>query len=641
LKGKVSMANFRTQSLSGRRLLWIAALALAACSVLPPPVAQRPGTELAAENAARKGDHAQAATQYENLAAVRVPPERVDMQLAAAREWLAAARPAEAARVLSAISAPLSAAQSLERSLLDAETALLANRAQDAWQKFSAISESAATAPATAGAAGAAGAAQRYYMLKMRIALAVARPVDAVRAEIAAEGFAANAAERTQLRTRLLAALRDAREHGVKLEPAASPDPIVAGWLELGAIATDSHGSSLIGESEAASWRAKYPNHPALEVLAQALPPPLVMAAAGGRIALLLPLSGAAAGQAATVRDGFLSAYYQLPAATRPTLQVYDTGAVTAAAAVQQARAEGSSFIVGPLTREDVAAVADLGSQSVPVLALNFLPADRAAPPGLYQFALSPEEEARQVARRMLADGHRRGVALVPRGDWGNRVIDAFTRELTAGGGSLITQAVYDPAEHDYSDELKAILHVEDSDARHVRLQNVLGTKLNFEPRHRGDIEFVFVVPESATNARLIEPQLKFFYAGDIATYSLSNAFEPDATDANRDADGLMYPDMPWMVSDDSSLDAIRSNIEQAWGNGVAWRSRLFAFGYDACQLMLALSSGRQKLAEVQVAGLSGQLHFDAQGRIQRDLIWVQVRDGEPKRLIASPGDTP
>jgi outer membrane PBP1 activator LpoA protein len=633
LKGKVSMANFRTLTSGARRLMWIAVLGLAACSALPPPVAQRPGTELAADNAARRGDHAQAATQYENLAAARVPPERVDMQLAAAREWLAAARPGEAARVLSGIIAPQNAAQSLEHSLLDAETALLANHAQEAWQKFAAISESAATT--------AAGPAQRYYMLKMRIALAVARPVDAVRAEITAEGFTANAAERTQLRTRLLAALRDAREHGVKLEAAASPDPIVAGWLELGAIATEGHGTSLIAEAEAASWRAKYPNHPALEVLAQALPPPLVTAAAGGSIALLLPLSGPAAGQAATVRDGFLSAYYQLPAATRPALQVYDTGAVTAAAAVSQARAAGSSFIVGPLTREDVAAVADLGSQSVPVLALNFLPADRAAPAGLYQFALSPEEEARLVARRILADGRRRGVALVPRGDWGNRVIDAFTRELTAGGGSLITQAVYDPSEHDYSDQLKGILHVDDSDARHVRLQNVLGTKLNFEPRHRGDIEFVFVVPESATNARLIEPQLKFFYAGDIPSYSLSNAFEPEATDANRDADGLMYPDMPWMVSDDGSLDAIRGNIEQAWGNGVAWRSRLFAFGYDACQLMLALSGGRQKLAEVQIAGLSGQLHFDPQGRVQRELIWVQLRDGEPKRLTASAGDSP
>jgi outer membrane PBP1 activator LpoA protein len=102
-----------------------------------------------------------------------------------------------------------------------------------------------------------------------------------------------------------------------------------------------------------------------------------------------------------------------------------------------------------------------------------------------------------------------------------------------------------------------------------------------------------------------------------------------------------MYPDMPWMVSDDSSLDAIRGNIEQAWGNGVAWRSRLFAFGYDACQLMLALSGGRQKLAEVQIAGLSGQLHFDAQGRVQRELIWVQLRDGEPKRLTVSTGDPP
>jgi len=232
-------------------------------------------------------------------------------------------------------------------------------------------------------------------------------------------------------------------------------------------------------------------------------------------------------------------------------------------------------------------------------------------------------------------------VALVPRGDWGNRVIDAFTRELTAGGGGLITQAVYDPSEHDYSYELKDILRVEDSEARHAHLQNVLGIKLNFEPRHRGDIEFVFIVPESATNARLIQPQLKFFYAGDIPSYSLSNAYEPDTTDANRDIDGLLYPDMPWMVSDDPSLEAIRANIEQAWGNGVAWRSRLFAFGYDACQLMLALSGGHQKLSEIQIAGLSGELHFDANGRVQRELIWVQSRDGEPKRLSGSAADSP
>ena len=125
----VSMVQLRMLDGAGRVLALLALLALAACAALPPPVTQRAGTEAAAEAAARHGDHAQAASQYENLAAARVPPERVDLQLAAAREWLAAARAADAARVLAAISAPQSAPQSLERSLLEAETALLANRA--------------------------------------------------------------------------------------------------------------------------------------------------------------------------------------------------------------------------------------------------------------------------------------------------------------------------------------------------------------------------------------------------------------------------------------------------------------------------------------------------------------------------------
>ena len=150
----------------------------------------------------------------------------------------------------------------------------------------------------------------------------------------------------------------------------------------------------------------------------------------------------------------------------------------------------------------------------MPVLALNYLPAEQRAPSGLYEYALSPENEARMVARRILADGHRHGFAMVPRGDWGNRVIDAFTHELTAGGGSLISQIQYDPAAHDYGDELRSVLRVSESEARHQRLQSVLGTKLNFEPRHRGDIDFVFIVPESATNARLIEPSSSFSMPG-------------------------------------------------------------------------------------------------------------------------------
>jgi outer membrane PBP1 activator LpoA protein len=144
------------------------------------------------------------------------------------------------------------------------------------------------------------------------------------------------------------------------------------------------------------------------------------------------------------------------------------------------------------------------------------------------------------------------------------------------------------------------------------------------------------VVTERATNARLMVPQLKYFYAGDIPTYALSTAYEPDSVDANRDIDGLLYPDMPWMLSDDSGLDSVRATIGQSWEGKSAWRTRLFAFGYDACQLMIAMSAQPRDVSAVQVNGLTGQLHVDPKGRILRDLLWVQVHDGDPRRIAPS-----
>ena len=64
----------------------------------------------------------------------------------------------------------------------------------------------------------AAPAANRYFALRMRIALAAARPADAVRAEVASERFVPGAAERRTQRSALLDALRNAREHGIVLE---------------------------------------------------------------------------------------------------------------------------------------------------------------------------------------------------------------------------------------------------------------------------------------------------------------------------------------------------------------------------------------------------------------------------------------
>jgi len=610
-------------------------LLLSSCLSLPPQVAPLAPQRQSAAELSRRGEHAQAAGSYEALAASSAPDARVELLLSAAREWLAATRPADAARDLAAIHAPPGSAQAYERALLDAEAFLGLQRPQAAWSEISALP--AASAPA---------AALQYYSLRMRIALADDRPVEGIRAEASCEPYTPGTAQRLQLRSQLLAGLLQARARGVSLAPGRQSDVLVRGWLELGATAVRPGATSLNSAALAARWRARYPDHPGVAILAQAFPTPLGSTAPGSRLALLLPLSGPNAADGATVRDGFLSALYQLPAASRPPLRLYDTAAIPAARALMQARADGSTFIVGPLLSDAVAAVANLGPEPIPLLALNLLPDGQAAPADLYQFALSPYDEARMVARRVLADGRQHGIIVVPRNPWGMRVATAFERELTLGGGSVIAQVTYDPAAHDYGDELSSVLRIDDSEARHERLERALGTKLNFEPRHRGDIQFVFIIPYDEINARLIEPQLRYYYAADIPSYSISRAYEPEGLDANQDIAGLMYPDMPWMVDAQGAVADLRSSIGDAWGNRADWRNRLFAFGYDACQLMLAMSAPGSNPATVQIDGLTGQLHFDAQRRVQRDLIWVRVdARGDPRPLAASappePGGAP
>lgn len=551
--------------------------------------------------------------------------EQADLQLQATRSWLRAGRGGEAARVLATITVPLTPVQRIERQLLDADITLAAGQAQLAWQKMSAIAEPTGTS-----------LAPQYFDSRMRIALAAARPLEGVRSEMAAERLSTTAAARTQLRRELLEQLRRARERGVKLEPEASQDTTVRGWLDLGALASDTGGSSINGASEAARWRARYPDHPASELLATALAAPLPTSGRLHKIALLLPVTGQASGYATIIKNGFDFAWRQLPADGRPEVQVYDTGVLPVNDALNQARSEGGDFIVGPLTRTEVD-VAAASSISVPVLALNYLSSGRSAPAGMYQYALSPEEDARVVARRLLAAGQKRGVALAPTGDWGTRVLAAFTQELLAGGGTLLAQAVYDPAGHDFGAPIRSVLATDQSFARRQRLETTLNVKLEFEPRSRADLNFVFA-PGQAANLRLLRPQLRFQYAGAVPVYATADAYAADGGVANQDLDGLILPALPWLVPNSGSADAVRQAAQDAAGDNTAWQSGLYAFGYDACQLALAIAASGRDHGNVRVDGLSGQLTIDAAGRVHREPLWARIsRSGEPRIVVGSP----
>lgn len=604
-------------------------LLLAGCAGLPPatfPGASQATTPQAAEAAARRGDHSQAASLYETLAAGSAPAEAGNLRLQAATEFLQAGRASDAGRLVSSLGgagAVLNADQSLWRRILDADVSLASGQAQPAWEKIAAIPEPSGTH------------ALRYLDTRMRIAMAAGRPVDSIRSEVSAERLIADAGIRSDWRNRLLGLLRQAHERGVRLDPAASQDPLVRGWLDLGALLGTVRGASLTGNSDVARWRARNPSHPAAELVASALPAPIAAGRATHRLALLLPVTSSA--EARSIRDGFQFALEQLTEATRPQLRVYDTSSVSAVEQLAAARADGNSFVVGPLLRNDVAAVAAAGAPPLPMLALNALANDARGPDNFFQFALSPEEEARATARRILADGLKRGITLSPSGEWGTRVSAAFRQEFLAGGGVLLAQTTYDPNAADHSSAIRQSLGVSESEARLRRLQTVTGTKYEFEPRRRADIQFIFAAASQPTMGRMLRPQLGYQFAGNIPTYMTSLAYTAGTREANEDLNGATLPGMPWLLPD-ASLDTLRATAQQNIANG-AWQSQYFAFGYDACQLALAIASAGRDTSRLRVAGLTGQLSVDSAGRVRREQAWVRIRDGEARPLTDSAHD--
>jgi uncharacterized protein len=587
---------------------------------LPPSVDR-------AEELARQGDQSGAARVYEALAGQNSGSDRNAFVFRAVRAYLAGRLPDEAARVLATAERPVSPQQAAEYGLLDVQIALARGDGAQAWQKASVMS-----APATVPEK------LEYFKVRKQAAFAAGRLADAVSTEIALEPWLANPQELRQSRLNLLDELRTATDHGVKADPHAATNPVVRGWLELAPLAAAAARNPSAAIPQIEAWRARNPNHPANDIVRtqllgnQQVQPSLQ---AEAHIALLLPITSRAGAAAAQVRDGFMTAYYQAPTMQRPHVRIYDTGDGGIAAAVTHATEEGAEFIVGPLTREEVMAAADLTSSHPPILALNFLPNERPAPAAFYQYALSPEDEARLAARRILEDGHRHGVAIVPSGDWGTRVLAAFKQELEAGGGTVFTSTSIDPAQTDYSEEVQQILRINDSRARYKRLESILGTKLQFEPRRRADLEFIFTPAQPGTE-RLLRTQLRFHYAGDVPTYATSDAFEPDPR-ANQDLEGLMFPDMPWMLGGDLA-EAVRASVHDAWQSGGPRRGRLFAFGFDAYRLAVALRE-RGVSNNISIEGLTGRLSVDAERRVHRDLNWAQIHDGEV-RVLQSPAET-
>ena len=413
---------------------------------------------------------------------------------------------------------------------------------------------------------------------------------------------------------------------GGALTPDDAGDPILSGWLDLGRIAWAQRTSPASMRSALRAWQSSYFNHPANNTLLPSILSRLPISIEyPHQIAVLLPLSGRQKHAAQAVRDGLLAAHFLLTDQTaQPKIRIYDIDVAGTARTYAQAVDDGADFIIGPLLKEEVRELAAAGI-STPTLALNFLAEQSPRSVGFYQFSLSPEDEARQVAQRATALGQYRALALAPNNAWGKRLLASFREELQARGGQILDYQLYDPNAQDFSTSIQRLLLINESRARRDRLNANLGIKLEYEPRRREDIDLIFLAAR-ATTGKLIRPQLRFYYASAVPTYSTSAIYQEGSRN-NSDLNGIMFPDLPWIIAPDGlSLD-VRATLDEYWPVQAEHRARLYALGFDAYRLTPIVNSGSNHL---EIEGMTGTLYIDDRNRILRRLPWARMQRGRP-----------
>lgn len=292
-------------------------------------------------------------------------------------------------------------------------------------------------------------------------------------------------------------------------------------------------------------------------------------------IALLLPLKSDVFGSAAeAVRQGFLAAAgVEVTNPRSLPVRVYgsfDEGSDLMALYLR-AVSNGARAVVGPLTRNGVAALAGEKNLPVPTLALNV--ADQAAAPQLYFFGMAVEAEARQAAKLARLDGPHQAVVVVAHSQLAKRLQFAFEEGWIARGGTVLREIEFDGDPAVFAD-------------------------ITAKPD-----TMVFLAADAAT-ARVIRPYLP----NKLPIYATSQIFlGNNETLINYDLDGIRFVDMPWLLQPDHA--AVMSYPRPGAPLPID-QERFYALGIDAFRL-IQLMLDKELDTALPIDGVSGIIDLD------------------------------
>lgn len=339
------------------------------------------------------------------------------------------------------------------------------------------------------------------------------------------------------------------------------------------------------------------------------------------RMALLLPLRSPTLGAAAqAVRDGVLAGYEREAAGV--TVDVVDSGDASQDVLSAYAAAVGKfDIVIGPLSRADVAAVAQSGTVSRPTIALSPSQApdgeaEPALPPRMLVVGLSLEDEARQVADWIGAARPGAKTFVVSTGSaWQQRAARAFAAQARQAG--LAIQVMELSLASGYVSpsglvQLKQRIVAEQPEALFVALDAQQAKQLRVAVGNE--------IPLYGTS------QLNPLTRSDWA-----------AAEPVNELNGARLVDIPWQLQPDHPAVMVYPHpLPDSERRRSADLERLYALGIDAYRVARAIAAGSTSFGIDGVTGKLAVSFGDSAPGFRRIEPQAVYRDGKVQAL-ASP----
>ncbi|MBV4413653.1 penicillin-binding protein activator [Enterobacteriaceae bacterium YMB-R22] len=604
---------------------------------------------------------------------------RTNWQLLAIRALLKEGNNPQAIELYGKLPHGLSGQQGREYALLSAEIALLRQDYAGARTRLASINPDELEAPQQA----------RYWQLQINASQG--KPsLSLLRALIAQEPSLQGDAKQKNIDAtwQALSAMSEEQARALVIN---ARENTLQGWLDLQQIWFSKRNNLQALKAGIADWRIRYPQNPGATMLPGALNNLQNAHATTNIIALLLPLNGQAGvfGQALKrgfedARNGLLQtspstadtqptpAYTETPnggdvvspanapvdellenhssvsplqadpqptpaasaAQTPAEVRVYDTTEQPVSQILAQAQRDGASLVVGPLLKPDVERMLT-SNTPLNVLALN-QPGHISNRANVCYFALSPEDEARDAAEHIWAQGYRRPLLLAPGNALGDRVTRAFANAWQQQGGDTVLQQRFGTQA-----ELRSAINrgtgltltgtpVTTEREAPALADNASVPAQPLEAQDTpGNVDAVYIVATRSELA-LIKPMIAMRTGSrsSVQLYASSRSAQSGAgADFRLEMEGLEYSEIPALSG---SNPAFQQQALAASRNDYSL-ARLYAMGADAWTLANQFVQIRQMPGH-QIAGNTGTLIASDDCVIGRKMSWLKYQQG---RIVA------